>query len=640
MTKLYFAELSLKGPRLGAPNPFPALRRSLESKISWRTDETDGLFMEYGILDTQMPYTMLDSYAGAAEYQTFQTVVLENEFLKAEFIPALGGRLWSLYDKEARRDLVYRNSELRIGNLAIRNAWFAGGIEWNFGRRGHDALTCLPLFTAVTKDDDGNPVLRMYEYSRDRNATRQMDFSLPSGSKYLFTRVRIVNPNRYVIPMYWWSNIAVAETPGERIIVPASSTFSNTYVSETEHSMCKVPLPFNEGIDCTYPVNYWSVKDHFFNIPENERKFELAVFEDGYGLSYCSTARLKGRKLFVWGQCPGGQHWQQRLAPAGNYLEIQGGLASSQLEHLPMPPLTAWEWLEAYGAVRMDYKDVAGEWNHAVDAAKKAIPPQAFFDAEFAKNKFVKKPADLISNGSGWGSLENRRRLKDGLGPLSGHLDFGVPGEEQAPWQALLEKNSMSDAEPVSFMVQDEWFERLKKAEPSKAVCYHLAVNWYFREDYERALKLVDGSDAWSLHLKGNILRASGKLKESIPVFAEALRLNRALTVEVFKVMLESGEYRTLLDSFADAEPVPMARFLKASALAHLGELDEAQGILEDMEAPPDIREGEISLSDLYIYIQCERARRNGTVLKPEEVDVPFRFDFRMKQARKTEKIC
>lgn len=53
---------------------------------------------------------------------------------------------------------------LIFGNLALRNAWFAGGVEWNIGIRGHSHFTCFPLFTRKVIGELGHEILRMYEY--------------------------------------------------------------------------------------------------------------------------------------------------------------------------------------------------------------------------------------------------------------------------------------------------------------------------------------------------------------------------------------------------------------------------------------------------------------------------------------------
>jgi hypothetical protein len=44
----------------------------------------------------------------------------------------------------------------------------------------------------------------------------------------------------------------------------------------------------------------------------------------------------------------------------------------------------------------------------------------------------------------------------------------------------------------------------------------------------------------------------------------------------------------------------------------------------------PDIREGENSASQLYIYIQQKKAELEGKIIEPDQVVVPFNLDFRM----------
>ena len=135
----------MPGIPVGKESRFPALRDLIKSTIDSRLHEDDGLFVNYGMFDDPLPYTMQDDYDLAEKQQMeFDCAVLENDFLRAEFIPELGGRLWRLYDKVRKRDLLTNNAEFLPKNLAIRNAWFAGGVEFNCGRRGHDANTCSP----------------------------------------------------------------------------------------------------------------------------------------------------------------------------------------------------------------------------------------------------------------------------------------------------------------------------------------------------------------------------------------------------------------------------------------------------------------------------------------------------------------
>ncbi|QMU71431.1 hypothetical protein [Streptacidiphilus sp. P02-A3a] len=79
-----------------------------------------------------------------------------------------------------------------------------------------------------------------------------------------------------------------------------------------------------------------------------------------------STERLRGRKLFCWGTTTGGRHWQEWLpGPDRAYLEIQAGLARTQLEHLPMPARSSWSWIGGYGLLAVDPQTVHGSWDQA-----------------------------------------------------------------------------------------------------------------------------------------------------------------------------------------------------------------------------------------------------------------------------------
>jgi len=302
MSELRFEEMIIPSADLTRESPLPAMRDALKIKLQYETGDEAGLFIGYGLRPNALPSTLQDRYTSELRPTKWRTAVLENTFLKAVFLPELGGRLWSLYDKRKKRDLVTRNPVIKPGNLAICNAWCSGGVEWNIGTRGHQVRTCRSLFTARGRSYKGAPVLRMYEFSRENGVAYQMEFFLPDDSPFLFVRCRIHNHHDKIIPMYWWSNTAVDEGDDLRVVTPAEYSFSNTYISNFEHLLRRAKLPVPDGYDCTYPRNYPTSKDHFFQIPDRERKFEAALYGDGWGLCQCSTDRLKGRKLFVWGR--------------------------------------------------------------------------------------------------------------------------------------------------------------------------------------------------------------------------------------------------------------------------------------------------------------------------------------------------
>ncbi len=617
--------------------------------------EDDELFIGYGHVPSAFPYKMQDMYTRELHEREMNAIVLENEYLKATFLPEWGGKLMSLIDKEKNCDLLYCNTVMRPCNLAVRNAWTSGGVEWNCGMFGHNVHTCDTLYTTTTELDDGTPVLRMYEYHRIRRCVQQMDFFLPEGSKVLYTRHRIINPLPDVVPMYWWSNIAVPETPDTRIVVNADSA----YMADNGTSL--QDMFTYGGADCTYPINVPAAMDFFYKTPELARRFEAALDADGYGLIQTSTHRLKGRKLFCWGQNPGGDRWQEYLTEDGSpdrYIEIQAGLAYTQYECIPMPPNTTWEWLEAYGAMNADGDKVHGEWADAkaevaarLDEIVTADELEALLEATKPMAK-AKASGELLFKGSGWGALENMLRAKIGRPQMAPHLDFGEVGPEQAQWVALMERGTMPEPnvndEPVSWMLQREWTGMLEGAADGSDL-----TNWYtqlqlgvtylcdnrLQEAYERldrSYKLAP--NPWALHALANFKRILGDANAAATLCAKACRMragDASLAKEAMELLIVAGKYEEAIELAAEfpEEVRSIGRVKIYITMAHinLGHIEEAEAVLWENGGIvlPDIREGELIITDLWLRIAEKKAERDGVPFDRATAKVPPQFDYR-----------
>ena len=100
------------------------------------------------------PYPMQDDLSAKKEDYSYQAVVLENEYLKLIVLPELGGRLYSAYDKAAGRELFYKSGSIKPALVALRGAWIAGGVEFNFPV-GHHCLTHSPVDYRILEGEDG-----------------------------------------------------------------------------------------------------------------------------------------------------------------------------------------------------------------------------------------------------------------------------------------------------------------------------------------------------------------------------------------------------------------------------------------------------------------------------------------------------
>ena len=584
----------------------------------------------------------------------YDCITLENEYLKAEILPGLGGKLWSLYDKKAGKDLLFTNSIVRPCNLAVRNAWTSGGVEFNCGMVGHHPFTCSRIFAARTALSDGTPVLRVYEYERVRSCVYQIDFFLPDSSPLLYVRVRIVNPTRRTTPMYWWSNIAVPEDKTCRNVIPATETYNNKGGVVGKNS-----VPFFEERDITYPTNNPTAIDFFWKIPPAERKFTSYLNADGDGLVQVSTSRQQGRKLFVWGQGPGGDRWQSFLTSdgeVGRYVEIQAGAAHTQYECIPMPPLTAWEWLEGYGALHADGKKVHGEWNGAVAEVKtrlEILAPEKNFNKLLSDtHEMAVSPAQtMLSYGSGYGALENLRRQKQGEPAMCPHLDFGEISEEQRPWAQLLQSGEFPDSDktPSSWMLQPEWTQLLEKSKPNCACLVQLSAIYFASRQFDRARKACEESlilqdNAAGRFILSQLDRVEGNAERYVSDIFSACRqsdFDLSYARAALSAALENGKNKEALILYdlcpASVRGDGRMRMYRAFALLRLSDIASAEAELHKDGGinVTDIREGEISITSLYIEIERAKAKRDGVEFVEENVEIPLKYDFRMSAKRK-----
>src|SRR5262245_35301092 len=134
MSELRLSTWRLPAADLGTENPLPPLERPRYQPVLSGKPESDP---EAGYVQDYLPYPVQDGYNRERPMRDLKVVVLENETLRAVFLLDYGGRLWSLLHKPSERELLYVNPIFQPANLAMRNAWFSGGVEWNMGVVAH-----------------------------------------------------------------------------------------------------------------------------------------------------------------------------------------------------------------------------------------------------------------------------------------------------------------------------------------------------------------------------------------------------------------------------------------------------------------------------------------------------------------------
>ncbi|QKW10448.1 DUF5107 domain-containing protein [Streptomyces sp. NA04227] len=654
MSTLHITDLTMPTADLGPVNPLPPLFSGLDTHDVAGVDEADDEMrrnIAYGRVRTVLPHLRQDGYDRRRHARSHRVAVLENETLRATFLLDVGGRLWSLVHRPSGRELLFRNTVFQPGNLALRDAWVAGGVEWNFGTIGHSTTTSSPLHAVRAQRPDGTPVLRMYEYERIRQAVFQIDAYLPDGSEALLVHVSIVNPNDHEVPVYWWSNIAVPETADTRVVAPADQAWHFAY----DRRLRRVPVPRYAGRDLTYTTRAPASADYFFELDRERRPWIAALDGAGRGLAQASTPRLSGRKLFHWGKHRGGNRWQEWLSEPGTpYLEIQAGLARTQLEHLALPGGATWSWLEAYGHVDADAAAVhGGDWERARSAAEAGV--DELITAERLEEELREaclwtreEPAEVLHPGSGWGALERHRRAKSGDDslnlPATPFPDTGL-GPEQEPWLALLNSGRLPELAPTeapaSYEISPDWAPLLDQADGWLSLLC-LGVLRAAGGDLDGAEEawtrsVEDTPNAWAWRNLGALAAHDGRLTDAADAYLRAHDLAPALlslTHELVDVLLRAGRADLaleLIDGRPGGQPVEgRLRMLEARAALEAGDVGRCRRILEEGVDVPNMREGETSLSDLWHACQRHHAATGSGPEPSSARALPYRYDFVM----------
>jgi hypothetical protein len=661
MTTLTVEPYRIPAAEMGPDNPLPAFRAAqLDSRIDLEAnhipeEDQPGLGWQTGF--RVLPYRMQDSYNRVRWPRDFVSVVLENGHLRVTVLPQIGGLVTEILDKASGKQLIAKNRVFQPGNLALRNAWVYGGIEWNTAQLGHHYLTMSPIHTARLTGSQGEPALRLYAWDRVKCFPFQIDLHLPPDSRFLFARVRLVNPHDHVLAMYWWTNLGVDELPGRRYIAPAETALKFAQL---------VDIPVLNGVDHSYPTRVDYSYDLFCRIPAERRKWLAVIDTDGTGLVHTSTARLTGRKLFAWGTGPGGLRWQEQLCgPGQRFFEVQAGLARTQLHSLPMPAGAQWTWTEAIGHIAVDPARAHGPWQGAWQEVGQVLErrlPSADLDRldrEFAKVT-VAPPVEVLYRGLGWGALEQRRAaLRGERGPIPVELPYTTAdlGPDQQPWLDLLERGALPevspDLDPGEYMIQPQW-QALLEASIAAGPGNHWRSWLHLGVVRLEAGDEAGAAAAWERSLQ---LRANGWACRNLAVLALRRRETAAalerylqawevgpriapLALEILPVLNQLERWEDLRQ-FLDGLPAPIRAHervqleLCKQALRD-GDLDALVRLLDrDFEG---IREGETILTDLWFGMHEMRLSKADGVPVDDALKArvrrdfppPSRIDFRM----------
>jgi tetratricopeptide (TPR) repeat protein len=513
------------------------------------------------------PYTMLDTLTDHRETKAYRAVVVENEYLRATILPQLGGRLYSLYDKTANREVFYRNGTVKYGLIGLRGAWISGGIEFNFPN-GHTTDTVSEVSAHYQKNSDGSATVFVGDVDQVSEMYWQVTLTLRPGQARLEQQITLFNPTP-VENLYWyWNNAAVAATDDSRFVYPMREV--------TPDSRTEVwTYPIWNGVDYSQYKNIRNATE-IFGLQVRRDWFGAYYPQSDYGVVHVADYRdVPGRKIWTWGTAGDGAIWTRLLTDSsGPYNEIQSGRFLTQLNRDLMPPHQVASWTEYWYPVQQlasgfveATKQLAINVNFGSTTKKngqitvsvsptenitgasltvglqgkvlKAITGLSF---EPLKTRSFSIAVDDIAAAKGHAEVELADRLGHKLlhwsaaEPIDHNPDF-VPGlkvQQEVPGNSVQELFLRGELLEKEGQQQDadRLFDEILRRDPNDipvlrkmAMRHYRAAEFTLARDLmERAVQLND-ADAETQYLAGIIYRATGQLASAEDALGASVRL-------------------------------------------------------------------------------------------------------------------
>jgi uncharacterized repeat protein (TIGR01451 family) len=288
--------------------------------------------------------------------RTYETIVIENDYLAATIIPELGGRVYSLVFKPTGSNEFYSNNTVKPTEWGPpQQGWWlaAGGMEWCLPVEEHGYEWGIRWQAETGVDGEGAYVTLRDTTANDRLRARIV-VRIPHDKAYLSVSPTIENPTDAGIWYKYWTNVQVA--PGPANTLSADFHFILPTDEVTVHSTGDARLPGSGGT-MTWPrykglnwdrLGTWNQWFGFFARPQAQADFmggyDHAIDEGVVRVFPPDLAR--GAKGFAWGwnNAYPAHHWTDGTPTW--YAELHGGIAPTFWDSAYLPPATALGWTE------------------------------------------------------------------------------------------------------------------------------------------------------------------------------------------------------------------------------------------------------------------------------------------------------
>lgn len=341
---------------IGVPNPNPMF---LEKRVY------------QGSSGRVYPHPVIDKIEDEKVMKSYRLVILENEFVRIEMMPELGGRIYRALDKTNHYDFVYYNRVIKPALVGLAGPWISGGIEFNWPQH-HRPNTFGPVEYRYTVNEDGSATAWVSEIDRMYGTKVTAGFTLYPGKAYLEISAQLYNRTPEPQTFLWWANPAVAVNEHTQSVFPQDVT---AVFDHGKRDVSRFPIAtgtyykmdYSAGVDISryknipVPTSYMAYKSDYNFVGGYDHGVQA-------GLLHVANHHISpGKKQWTWGNGEFGQAWDRNLTDEdGPYIELMTGVYTDN-----QPDFT---WLQPYEEKSfkqyfMPYKNIGVVKNVTIDAA-------------------------------------------------------------------------------------------------------------------------------------------------------------------------------------------------------------------------------------------------------------------------------
>jgi len=264
------------------------------------------------------------------EDKEYKIVTLENEYIKIEILPEIGGRIYSALDKTTGYDFFYKQHVIKPALIGVLGSWISGGVEFNWPFH-HRASGFMPCDFEV-EEFEGGVACHLSEHDPIDRMKGMFSIILRDGEKSFETKMRLYNRTAAEKSFLWWENAAVPVNEQYQIFFPQDVSYVNFHYlkSRTTYPIAGNGvfngIPMDSDRDISWHKNTRQATSYFACASDFD-------FFGGYdhgkecGVVHIGDHHISpGKKMFTWAYCQLSKSWENALTDTdGEYAELMAG---------------------------------------------------------------------------------------------------------------------------------------------------------------------------------------------------------------------------------------------------------------------------------------------------------------------------